>query len=63
MKGLNKIMYIIIGLLTVVILVTFYAKTSLYVTIIFNSNGGSKVEDKKIVRREKIGELVKDEED
>ena len=57
MKGLNKIMYIIIGLLTVVILVTFYAKTSLYVTIIFNSNGGSKVEDKKIVRREKIGEL------
>lgn len=57
MKGLTKVLYVIIGLLCLLILVTLYAKTYLYVTVAFNTNGGNKIEGKKVIRREKIGKL------
>jgi len=57
MKGLNKVLYVIIALLSLLIMVTLYAKTNLYVTVSFNTNGGNKIESKEMVRREKIGTL------
>lgn len=57
MKELNKILYFVIGLLCLLIMITFYAKTYLYVVISFNTNGGNKIDDKKVIRREKIGKL------